>query len=364
MTQKKIILFMPSVEGGGVEKNFFIISNFLGKKRGNVHLITAEKNLNKKLKNIKIINPKSNWWVQKGRLRKYLICIFLLIKEILIEKNSIVFSFQANLYAILVCKVFNTKIISRSNSSPSGWSKQYIKKLIYKIGLNLADIIIVNSKEFHNEMKKKFSVNTIKIYNPLNKKEIIKLSKKRIKRKFKKNRLKILNVGRLVDQKDQMTLLKAINLIKNNIKIHLIIIGRGKNRNELIKYIKTNKLQDSVDIFYTNNPFPYIKSTELFVLSSIFEGLPNVLLEAICLKKFIISSRCPTGPKEILSNGKGGFLFKMKDYTDLANKIEIYFKNKKKLKNKIDFSYKNLNRFDYNQNLNKYLKTVNSLIIE
>ena len=92
--------------------------------------------------------------------------------------------------------------------------------------------------------------------------------------------------------------------------------------------------------------------------------MPNVLLEAICLKKFIISSRCPTGPKEILSNGKGGFLFKMKDYTDLANKIEIYFKNKKKLKNKIDFSYKNLNRFDYNQNLNKYLKTVNSLIIE
>ena len=352
---------MPSVEGGGVEKNFFIISNYLAENKKNVSLITAEKNLNKKLKNINIIHPKSNWWSQNGRLRKYFICILLLLKEILINKNIIVFSFQANLYAILVCKLFNTKVISRSNSSPSGWSKRYIKKLIYKIGLNLADRIIVNSKEFQIEMKKKFSIKTIKIYNPLNKKEIIKLSKKKIKKKFKKNRFKILTVGRLVDQKDQMTLLKAINLIKNKFKIHLIIIGRGKNRNELINYVKKNKLQNSVDIFYTNNPFPYIQSTELFILSSIFEGLPNVLLEAICLKKFIISSKCPTGPKEILSNGKGGFLYKKKDYKDLANKIKIYFKNKKKLKHKINYSYKNLFRFDYNKNLNLYLKVVNSL---
>ena len=361
MKQKKIILFIPSIEGGGVEKNFFLISNFLGKKRKNVYLITAEKNLNKKLSNINIIHPKSDWWIQKGRFRKYLICILLLIREIMFDKNSIVFSFQANLYAIFICKLLNTKIISRSNSSPSGWSKSYIKKLIYKLGINLADKVIVNSKEFQNEMKKKFSVNTISIYNPLNKTEIIRLSKKKSKRKFKKKRFKILNIGRLVDQKDQITLLKAINLIKENFKIHLIIIGRGKNKNDLMKYIKLNQLQDTIDIFYTDNPFPYIKKTDLFVLSSIFEGLPNVLLEAICFKKFIISSNCPTGPKEILSYGKGGFLFNMKDYKGLAKKIEVYFKNKNEYKDKINFSYKNLNRFDLNKNLNKYLKTVNSI---
>lgn len=364
MIHKKIILFMPSIEGGGVEKNFFIISNYLGKNKKNVYLITAEKNLNKKLSNVNIICPKSNWWSQNGRLRKYLICIFLLIKEILTNKYLIVFSFQANLYAILVCKFLKTKIVSRSNSSPSGWSKKYVKKLIYKIGLNLADKVIVNSKEFQIEMKKKFSVKAIKIYNPLNKKEIIELSRRKINKKFRRNRFKILSVGRLVDQKDHMTLLKAINLIKDKIKIHLIIIGRGKNRNELMNYIKTNKLRNSVDIFYTNNPFPYIKNTELFILTSIFEGLPNVLLEAICFKKFIISSKCPTGPREILSNGKGGFLFKVGDYKDLAKKIEYYITNKKKLRNKINFSYKRLNRFDYRQNLSLYLKTVNSLIIK
>ena len=55
MTQKKIILFMPSVEGGGVEKNFFIIANYFAKKLDKVFLITAEKNLTNKLKNIQII---------------------------------------------------------------------------------------------------------------------------------------------------------------------------------------------------------------------------------------------------------------------------------------------------------------------
>ena len=361
MTQKKLILFMPSVEGGGVEKNFFIISNYLAKKRESVYLITAEKDLNKKLKNIKIKYPNSEWWRNKGRLKKYIICIFYLFLEILKNRNCLVFSFQANLYAIFLCKFLNIKVVSRSNSSPSGWSRNNLKGLIYKLGLNLADKIIVNSIEFKNEMKKKFNVDAIHIYNPLDKKKIKFLSNKSTKNLFKKKVLKIINVGRLVDQKDQITLLRSLNILKNKIKFHLIIIGRGKNKPELELYIKENNLRKFVTIFYSNNPFPHIKNSDLFILSSIFEGLPNVLLEAITLKKFVISSKCPTGPKEILMNEKGGFLFKMKDHNELAKKILIFSKKKKSFQKKIDFSYANLNRFDYHSNLKKYLNVINSL---
>ena len=147
-----------------------------------------------------------------------------------------VFSFQANLYAIFVCKILNTKIISRSNSSPTGWSNNFFKKLLYKIGLNLADKLIVNSIEFKNEMKKKFSVDPIHIYNPLNQKEIINLSKKKVKKIFKNDALKIINVGRLVDQKDQITLLKALKNLKYKINYNLIIIGRGKNKDIIENY--------------------------------------------------------------------------------------------------------------------------------
>ena len=79
------------------------------------------------------------------------------------------------------------------------------------------------------------------------------------------------------------------------------------------------------------NPYKYFKDTDIFVLSSKFEGLPNVLLEAQFFKKFIISSNCPTGPKEILLNGKAGELFDVGNYKKLSKIILNY--NKKIIKN-------------------------------
>ena len=82
--------------------------------------------------------------------------------------------------------------------------------------------------------------------------------------------------------------------------------------------------------------------------------MPNVLLEAQCLKKIILSTKCPTGPKEILMNGKAGTFFKMNNYKDLAKKIDYIKKNKATLKKKTLIGYNNLNRFDQETNLNKY----------
>ena len=107
---------------------------------------------------------------------------------------------------------------------------------------------------------------------------------------------------------------------------------------------------------------PYIKQADLFILSSKFEGLPNVLLESITLKKMIISSSCPTGPKEILSYGKGGLLFKVEDHKELSKKIIFFIKNKNRCKKMIDFSFKKLSRFNYKKNLDKYLNVVKKII--
>ena len=71
------------------------------------------------------------------------------------------------------------------------------------------------------------------------------------------------------------------------------------------------------------NPYPIIKETDLFILSSRYEGLPNVLLESLALEKMVISSNCRTGPKEILLNGKGGLLFEVGDYNNYIKKYYI-----------------------------------------
>ena len=85
------------------------------------------------------------------------------------------------------------------------------------------------------------------------------------------------------------------------------------------------------------------------------------MLEALTLKKFIISSSCHTGPREILLNGKGGLLFKVGDHKELADRIKYYFFNKKECKKLLDRSFKSLNRFDYKNNLFKYYKLIDSL---
>ena len=203
----------------------------------------------------------------------------------------------------------------------------------------------MNSKNFKKELDKKFKINSKMIYNPLNKDELIKKSKKKLYFNFfnTKKELKIINVARFTDQKDHITLLKAFNIVSKKIPVRLLLIGYGSNKDKISNFIKSNKLERFVRIIdFNNNPFKYISKADLFILSSIYEGLPNVILEAIVLKKYVMSSNCPTGPSEILKNGKYGSLFPIKDYKKLSNLMIDYFKNKKKYNNKILKAFRSL----------------------
>ena len=281
--------------------------------------------------------------------------MYLLFTKLLFNRNVVIFCFQANVYCTLLCKIFGVRIVIRSNSSPSGWSKNFIKKMIFKKYHESADTIIVNSIDFKNELKKKLNLNSVCIYNPLNKDEVVFQSKKNKKIIFKKkNVLRIINVARFTDQKDHITLIISSNILKEKIRFELNIVGNVQKK-IMENYIFKNYLKNFVKIIkFTNNPYPLIKQADLFVLTSKFEGLPNVLLESQTLKKFVISSNCPTGPREILDNGTNGLLFKIGDYKDLSKKIIYYNSNKLKLKKMINMGYKRLDRFDLKNNLQKY----------
>ena len=361
-SNNNLIIFMPSMEGGGVEKNIILISNFLVNYIKNITLITFDKKFSKFFdKNINIIYPKNLKKKNYSKYFKYFVCLKILVREIFKAKKSLVFSFQANIYCLMLSKLLNFRIIIRSNSSPSGWNKNFIKNLIFKFFLKRANSIIVNSLEFKNELKNKFNANANVIYNPLNKNEILKRSKEYVNFNFFKSKkyLKIINIARFTDQKDHITIIKAFNVINKKIDSKLLLMGYGQNQNLIINLIKKYKLNKKIKILpYQNNPFKYLKMSDVFVLSSLYEGLPNVLLESLTLKKFIISSNCKTGPAEILKKGKFGLLFVPGDYHDLANKIIYFYKNKKKLKKKTEEGFNSLDRFDLEKNCLKYLKII------
>jgi glycosyltransferase involved in cell wall biosynthesis len=364
--QKKLILFMPSMDGGGVEKNLIIVANFLSKYLKNLILITFDDKFNKKFsKKIKIINFKRKTNKNFTKYFKYFVCLLILSKQVLKDRRTGVISFQANIYTIILSIILRFNLIIRSNASPSGWTKSFIKNYLFKIFFRYPKSIIVNSLDFKKEIDKKFGIKSNLIYNPLNKKEILIKSKEKINLKLFKNKksLKLINISRFTDQKDHLTLLKAFNKIHKKIEVELLIVGYGVNKNKIHNFISKNKLRDKIKVLgFQQNPYKFINKSDVFILTSRFEGLPNVLLESLTLKKFIISSNCPTGPREILANGKFGFLFKIQSYKKLSELILKYANNKDKYKNKIYLGFKSLDRFNLDVNGKKYLNEVLKII--
>ena len=121
--------------------------------------------------------------------------------------------------------------------------------------------------------------------------KIIKLSKKNsVKVSRKKSLLKLIMVARLSKEKDHITFLKSLKLIKNVVNFQAAILGSGMLYNEIKNLISNFRLEEQIRIInYKKNPYPLIKNSDILVLSSLHEGLPNVLIEAALLKTFIIS---------------------------------------------------------------------------
>jgi len=361
--KKNLLIYIPSIEDGGVEKNLYIISKYLSKKSVNISLLTC--NFNKKHlfnKSIFYLGPKNNFWNEKSRKIKNLKCMIILFFNLMFfNKNYVIFAFQSSITATIIGKIFGNKVVTRANSSPSGFTNNVLYCWLYSFFIGFSDAVIVNSNEFSKLFFKTFRKRTITILNPFIPATIKKLSRVKIKKTFFKRNLNIISVARLTDQKNHITQLKAIKYIKNKYNPCLTIIGKGDKEEYLKSYIKENNINKNVKLIgYKKNPFPYIIKSDILILSSKFEGLPNILLEAQCLKKYIISSNCSSGPKEILMNGKAGDLFKTNDYKELANKINNYCVNKRKYKKKILLGYKNLQRFNHKKNCQKYYEILNN----
>ncbi len=352
--RKKIIFYIPSIEAAGVEKNLNLLIKYLPKQIGKINVITANKK-NSNSKNVKYICPNSNYWNNKNRTLKNIICVYLLIKNFWSSK-AVILSFQSNLTSIIVSKILRFRVLIRLNTSLKKYLNNFFKRVTFKFFYSLSDIIIVNSKFFKKELLNEANLKSHIIYN-LN---IYEKKRKKLGffKKFKG--LKILNIGRLTDQKDQLTLIRSLEILKeNNDNFRCSIIGRGVLKNKLTSEIKRLNLEEHIKLVgFKKNAEQYIPQSDIFVLSSKFEGLPNVLIESQKYDVPIISSNCPTGPSEILMNGKLGELFPVGNHNILANKLLNFSQNKKNLRLKSSYAKKYLKRFDPIINSQKYSKLI------
>lgn len=133
----------------------------------------------------------------------------------------------------------------------------------------------------------------------------------------------VLAVGSLTVQKDFPTLIRSIAHVQETRPVRLLILGEGQDRPELEALVRQLGLEESVSLpGFVANPYAYMARASVFVLSSRWEGLPTVLMEALYCGAPVVATDCPSGPREILRDGQYGQLVPVGNVTTLAHAIE------------------------------------------
>ncbi len=162
----------------------------------------------------------------------------------------------------------------------------------------------------------------------------IKLSNKNDLNIIKNYKNYFLSVGRLTKQKNYSYLISEFgNYVEENKEGVLLIIGDGEEKNKLTELIKKNNLTKNIFLLgKINNVYPFMKNARALILSSLWEEIGFVIVEAAFSNLFVISSNCPNGPKEFLENGEAGYLFQSNKKNELTKKLENFVKEENNLR--------------------------------
>jgi glycosyltransferase involved in cell wall biosynthesis len=294
-----------------------------------------------------------------------LICFFQLKKILLVKKPDIFIAHLLISVPLLLFKIFKfkSKLIIRISGKPK---LNYLRKKIWQLSSKNVYKVLCPTEDTKNLLISENIFTKDKIF--VLRDPVIYLEKFR-KYKFENYNIEnfqknnIILVGRLTKQKNFELIIKAIEkneIIKQEYKVY--IFGSGEEKDQLENSIKKKKLTNIIFLMgHEKNIIKYMKKSEIFILTSLWEDPGFVLIEAGMCNLSIIASDCPSGPKEIISPEEyGGLLFENNDEISLNKKINQYFNTNKEqiLKKKIYFK-KNIRKFtvfNHTKNLEKILE--------
>lgn len=364
ISSKKIYIFIYSMVGGGAEKVALLLSNKFIQKGIDISIVLLQKEgvfLEQIDKKIKIYNLNSIISKIGGIFGK----IFIFSSFLMKHKPDIVLSIGEwpNTIAPMSVKLipYKPKVVLTEQSTKSFLnSEEYnVSKLVRflaKKSYFYAENIICVSNAVKEELlkenliRKKLTV----IYNPVDIEEINKKAVEDVEYSWLKNKNvpAIIAAGRLHPQKDYQTMFRALELVLKVKKVHLIILGDGPLREELISLCVQLGIKNFVDfIGFQKNPYKYIKKADLFIHSARYEGFGNIFAEALACGQKIVTTNCGT-PCEILEEGKYGNIVPVGDYRSLADAVLLSLSEK----HNPDFLKQKAQEFSIEKISKKYLE--------
>jgi len=334
----KLSLFLPSLRGGGAERVMINLARGFAEKGHKVDLVLAKAEgpyLSQVPENVRIIDLKSS---------RVLYSLPGLIRYLRQESPYVLLSAldHTNVVALWAKKLsrVSTRVVVSVHTTLSKASinatniRAKLTPALARIFYPWADAVVAVSRGVADDLIKLTKLPQEKvhiIYNPVVTPELFAKAEEPLDHPWfaPGEHPVVLSAGRLTPVKDYPTLIKAFDLVSKEMPARLMILGEGDERPKLEALIKERKLEEAVALpGFVDNPYKYMKHAAVFVLSSQWEGLPTVLIEALALGVPVVSTDCPSGPAEVLENGKWGVLVPVGDIQQLAKGILSALKKK------------------------------------
>lgn len=327
----KITLIINSLTYGGAERIMSIMANYWSAKGWKITLLTFDENeipdfpLDSDINYIplgiaeKSLNTIIGIWNNLKRIR--------ILRHAIINSNpDVVISFMSriNITTLLAMRWLNIPVIVSERSNPEksylGWNWQQLRKFTYLF----ADKIVFQTQRARDYFPEKLQNKSCVIPNMV----VLPAIKKQSLDKFSIER-SLIAMGRFVPEKGFDLLLQAFAKLKDNYpQWTLTILGDGKLRPELESLRKELGLSDRVYFpGMVNDTYTFLQQADIFIMSSRFEGFPNAICEAMACGLPVISTDCPSGPREIIRDGIDGILVPNEDVSALAAAIERLISN-------------------------------------